>query len=972
MTAETTNCTTDTRKSTTDSSRPANFGVQSAQLVARVACVVVLLAVFAAEHCRAADDFLQLARQLAWAGNYGEAEEKYEGLAKSQPIASAVGLSQILAATGRNDEARALLQSAIKAQPDDLELRARLAELAWKQGDWGTARECLTPEVRQSPLGRWIQAELLRQSGELADAEREYRALVESYRAGEVKTPEHLIAVGRAIAMLARWNRANDDFRFLVSEFYPAMLEQFPGWWNAAYEAGLLYLEKFNQADAARQFEHALKLNPQAAEVHAAKAHLALQQYDVDAAQGAADRALAINRNLLSARLAKADLLMINFDVAGAADYLERCRELNPMDEGLLGRIAAAYVVLDRHRIEPAANRSARVEALTEEVLSRNPTAGEFYFALGTRLEERRRFDLAIHYFQRAQECLPQLIGPQASLGMLFMRLGQEHEAQLHLEEAFKADPFNVRVRNSLQVLEVLADYESLETEHFIIRFDPQKDRHLARYAAAHLESVFPELCQSLGYVPEEKSLIEIFHRARNTGGHSWFAARAVGLPYVGTVGACTGKMVAMTSPTEGNTRFNWARVLKHELVHVINLQQTNFNIPHWFTEALAVWHEGYPRSAEWNRMLSVRVPEGRLFDLGNINLGFIRPESTDDWQMAYCQAELYADYIRDRFGEDAFAKMLQAYADDFDTAEAIEHCFGIEVSEFERGYNAYLHRVVESLPSRNRAAEKSLAEVQAALAQAPDDLELRSELAQLLLDRGDSKGARLHAEKVLELDPRHPVAGYVMAQVHLSEGDLEAAIAILIESHRPSAPHTAATAMLASLKLEASDYHHAIELYRLLSHSEPTEVRWIKGLAKAALLAKQDEPLAEALAVLADWEPDDPLIRKKLAQMALNRENYQEAAYWARRTLDIDVLDVQVHAILAQSLRAIGELRESAEEYGVAVELAPGDARLQYSLADASWEAGQMGRARDAVEQLMRLEPDYPGAKELLEKLKQ
>ena len=32
-------------------------------------------------------------------------------------------------------------------------------------------------------------------------------------------------------------------------------------------------------------------------------------------------------------------------------------------------------------------------------------------------------------------------------------------------------------------------------------------------------------------------------------------------------------------------------RLLSHELVHVITLQQTHFNIPHWFTEGLAV-HE--------------------------------------------------------------------------------------------------------------------------------------------------------------------------------------------------------------------------------------------------------------------------------------------------------------------------------------------------------------------------------------------
>ena len=45
------------------------------------------------------------------------------------------------------------------------------------------------------------------------------------------------------------------------------------------------------------------------------------------------------------------------------------------------------------------------------------------------------------------------------------------------LDEAFKIDPFNVRVNNTLKVLEVLDGYETLETEHFRIKFDPAKDK---------------------------------------------------------------------------------------------------------------------------------------------------------------------------------------------------------------------------------------------------------------------------------------------------------------------------------------------------------------------------------------------------------------------------------------------------------------------------------------------------------------
>ena len=70
-------------------------------------------------------------------------------------------------------------------------------------------------------------------------------------------------------------------------------------------------------------------------------------------------------------------------------------------------------------------------------------------------------------------------------------------------------------------------------------------------------------------------------------------------MPYLETVAASTGRIVAMVSPGETAAARNsaWARTLRHEMVHVFNLQQTDYNIPHWFTEGLAV-HQREDRAA--------------------------------------------------------------------------------------------------------------------------------------------------------------------------------------------------------------------------------------------------------------------------------------------------------------------------------------------------------------------------------------
>src|SRR5262249_33485841 len=125
------------------------------------------------------------------------------------------------------------------------------------------------------------------------------------------------------------------------------------------------------------------------------------------------------------------------------------------------------------------------------------------------------------------------------------------------------------------------------------------------------------------------------------------------------------------------------------------------FNIPHWYTEALAVESENAPRPQEWNKMLLERVPARKLLNLDTINLGFIRPKEPEERQLSYCQAQLYARYMVKRFGADALAKMLEAYRAGLTTDKAIDSCFHVAKADFEKGYLDYLDEVIKTIRTR-------------------------------------------------------------------------------------------------------------------------------------------------------------------------------------------------------------------------------------------------------------------------------
>ena len=277
---------------------------------------------------------------------------------------------------------------------------------------------------------------------------------------------------------------------------------------------------------------------------------------------------------------------------------------------------------------------------------------------------------------------------------------------------------------------------------------------------ADYLEDIYTDLAKKFAYSPEGPILLEIFNS------HEMFSGRTVALPDLHTIGACTGRMVAMASPhAKGIARpFNWGRVLRHEMVHVFNLEQTHFLVPHWFTEGLAVSNEGYPRPQSWNELLVQRVPipspqplspaagergkpipspqplslgergkpipspqplspaagergkpipspqplsrgergkdeEGDgLLTLDTIELGFMRPRSPVEWTLAYAQAQLYVEYLKEKFGAGAVGELLNAYREGLDTAGAIAKVCKVDKATFEKGYREHLEKVVKSL----------------------------------------------------------------------------------------------------------------------------------------------------------------------------------------------------------------------------------------------------------------------------------
>jgi cellulose synthase operon protein C len=627
-----------------------------------------------------------------------------------------------------------------------------------------------------------------------------------------------------------------------------------------------------------------------------------MQRFEIKDAEEAAQRALKINPRLTDALRLQADVHLFAGNVGEALKALAKARETNPREEATLARIAACLHI-ERKRAE--------VDALVKEVEAHNSKPAVFYHELAERLEERRLFHDAEKYFELAAKLQPQLPYASNGLGLLYMRQGREEEARKILDKSFDADPFNIRVHNTLKVLDHLDKYTTLKTEHFLLRYDPANDKVLAAFVAKYLEDIYAELADKFQYRPKGPILIEVFNK------HEMFSGRVVALPDLHTIGACTGSVVAMVSPRDKSKvigkPFNWARVLRHELVHIFNLEQTKFQVPHWFTEGLAVMYEGTPPPPRWDQLLAEKVHAKELMNLDNVLLGFIRPGSPDEWHQAYLQSLLYVEYLIRAHGDKSVAGMLAAFSDGLDTDSAIFKVCKVSKAEFEKGYRAFLEQRVKRMPV-SAASGLSLKELRAAHDKDPKDANVAAQLAERLLNINDKADAGRLADEALATNKTHALAAYVKARLLVEGGEKDRALTLLDSVKDAKPPEAKALKLLAKLQADQKKFAEAAGTLERGRKLEPREPNWLIQLARMYNQLGDKQKLIDVLQDLVPTDADDLVTRRKLAQLLSEADRHADAERYARMALEIDVLDAEAQRVLEAALTAQNKEAELAQ----------------------------------------------------------
>lgn len=650
-----------------------------------------------------------------------------------------------------------------------------------------------------------LRAQAYDQLNQPDEAVRTLSTLRELMATTTIEDAAQLTAAAEGLALLAKLEgRPAQDYHLVMNLLAKARGELDRLYWPALIAEARLLRDKDNSAEAGPAILQALQLNPLSSEAWYMLGSLAVSGYDFKNAAAALARLRAISRDNLLADLLEAQILLTQKDPDGARAVIDPAMARHPNQRDLLALLTAT---------EALALRDKAMTQVLAHIESLSPGTPEPYMTVGKYLSMARQYRAGEAMLRTAIERRPNWPEPRIELGLLLMQSGDEEKARDELRAAVALDPFHRRAANQLKLVEELLSYDRIDTDHFTIRFHPGVDRVLARDMPEVLEEIYRNITEVFGHKPRRRTLIEVLPDEQ------WFGVRITGMPWIWTIGACTGDVIAITPPRSGPKQsgtYDWARVMRHEFVHTVTLDQTDNRVPHWFTEACAVSQEPGGRDYPTYRLLASAYNAGALFELDQINWGFIRPAKPTDRPLAYAQSHWMVEYLTATYGHQAIKSLLALYGKGVSDSAALQQVTGKTAAEFMTEFKAWAGAQVRTWGFAPQEGDKELAALLASRS-APD----REQLAVLL-----------------QKYPDHPEVLLYKAKQAMNSPDIDAARAAVLRYgvSRPVDPWTHRS--LATLALKQNRTDELIGSLEALDAQEQKTGAWsyqLAGLHRAA-----------------------------------------------------------------------------------------------------------------------------------------
>jgi tetratricopeptide (TPR) repeat protein len=904
---------------------------------------------------------IERADELYMRGLYAPAISEYRKLPDnaSMRVPAAIGLARALAMTGKYKEALDALGKVQAEGANRAAWHVAMADTLWALGrydkalDRAAAANGLEPAWAPAIFAHGMVLETL---GQKAKAQEVYKTMSrclagDAYR----KDARSLVALGGIMdryAVLTGQRASEQASNILHNYLQEAYLKADKGYWPANVAAGTFLLGKHRPDSAGKEFEQARKLNPEIPDAYAGLGAIELEKWHFEKCIALADKALAIQPNHADALLLKANCMMQWRKFDQVPPIVEQVLKANPNHLDALSLMAAVNIRLGQpDKAQPYIDRAHKVNAGYHGL----PLATAEWLSAG------RQFVQAEKYFRQAISLAPEQAEPMIGLGRMFLQTGDEDKALETLKKAHEIDDFRADAVNFLNLLKKMKDYMVRETDHFIVKVDGNLDAILADQVAEHMEKIYKEITTDYAHEPAEKTIVEFFPN------HEDFSVRITGRGWIGTVGASTGRVIALVAPNSERSSFgthNWAVVLRHEFTHTVTLSATDNRIPHWFTEACAVFQQPDKRNYAFVRMLVTATRTGTLFPMKELDWGFIRPKQDGDRTLAYAQSEWVMEYIIEAKGYDKVIEMIKGFHDGLSQAEVFQRIVGVPEKDFDQAFNKWAHATVKKW-GFNPDPPPDLAKADKAAKEKPQDPAAQATLAVALYNRRDKRGAERAARSAIKLDPNSTRALGVLAVILSDNKNYDEAIEFAKKLEAIDHTTSIAPKVLSECHVAKKQWAQAIAALELLQQRQPLDSYSYQQLANIYNQLGQPEKALPNLIHLHRHTMTDPKYARQIAETYRSLGLNDQALTYFEEITHINPYQPNAYEAMAAIYRTNGDFSHAIAAIEKVTLLEPKSADAWAKTAMIRYLAGQAAKdpvmlrhAREDAEKSLGLDP--------------
>jgi tetratricopeptide (TPR) repeat protein len=736
--------------------------------------------VLAALFAPASAQDLATAREAWRTGGYEEAIAQYTALGARAGAPPEVYRehAQVLADVGRYDEAERLLASPPAASVHTSRVLGDVRRMRGKLAEAEAAyRRAVEGNGSDANVARLELAVMLLERGDRTEAFRAFDGFIDLYNRGGSLSVEELMAVGDAVRFLGLTDPTLYEDAKLA---YERAAQRDRADSRPVLLLGELFLEKYEATAAHQQFDAVLARNEKDPRALLGKARTL--DFDGDDARAIemGRAALETNPNYVEAHTLMARLQLKLEDYDAALSEVQEALEVNPSSLEALSMLAGVYYLKgDR----------AAYERTRDRALALNPRYPDLYNTVAQLAVEHRQYPEAVALAKQAVALDSTSWWGLGILGINQLRIGQIQEGIANVDRAFKGDPHNVWLFNTLKLTDTFNRFRTVRTQHFELFLHGQEADLLAPYFSQVAEEAYAALRTRYRAEPPLPVRLEVFTT------HGDFSVRTLGLVGLGALGVSFGSTLVMDSPAARTAgEFNWASTLWHELAHAFHLNMTNFRVPRWFSEGLAVREQQLARP-HWGFRPDIgyliAYQKGRLHPVSQLNRGFVRPDYPEQVQYSYLQAALVFEMIEERNGVQAILAMMDGYRRGISNEQLVRDVLRTTPEQLDEDFDRWFRqRYANALTAVTANTEPipptlpvPVDQLRDLVARSPNDYMLRVTLGRRLLEEEQLTAAEEELKTALRLWPEYggPDSAYgYLARVHRLRGELQLAAAAM------------------------------------------------------------------------------------------------------------------------------------------------------------------------------------------------